>query len=75
LAAKLKQISRQTSLDLHAVFAVSGADDFPERAGRIHRLFWRPRTGRQDKAVLTAAVSRLSSFFSTSVLCDVTSGE
>jgi hypothetical protein len=75
LAAKLKEISRQTSLDLHAVFAVSGADDFPERAGRIHRLFWRPRTGRQDKAVLTAAVSRLSSFFSTSVLCDVTSGE
>jgi hypothetical protein len=75
LAAELKRISRQTPVDLHAVFAVSGADDFPERAGRIHRLFWRPRTGRQDKAVLTAAVSRLSSFFSTSVLCDVASRE
>jgi hypothetical protein len=75
LAAKLKQISRQTPVDLHAVFAVSGADDFPERAGRIHRLFWRPRTSRQDKAVLTAAVSRLSSFFNTSVLCDVASRE
>jgi hypothetical protein len=75
LAAKLKLISRQTPVDLHAVFAVSGADDSPERVGRIHRLFWRPRTGRQDKAVVTAAVSRLSAFFNTSVMCDLASGE
>jgi hypothetical protein len=75
LAAKLKRISRQTPVDLHAVFAVSGADDSTEGTGRIHRLFWRPRTGLQDKAALTSALSRLSSFFNTSVLCDVGSGE
>lgn len=75
LAAKLKLISRQTPVDLHAVFAVSGADDSPERAGWLDKLFWRPRTGRQDKAVVTAAVSRLSAFFNTSVMCDLASGE
>jgi hypothetical protein len=75
LAAKMKEVSLQSPIDLHAVFVVPGFDRSPVNAGRIQQLLWKPKSKRQDRALLMAAVARLSSFFKTSVVCDLATGD
>ena len=72
-AAEMKQISGQSPIALHAIFAVSAVAPSLPPQGLVQQLLWKPAK-RSDRATVAANVNVLASFFQSSEIYNLAAG-